>query len=195
MTTTTTEDRPPKTCSACGETKPADDFYPRKGQCKACYLAMRSSDEYKERRNRKARERYAADAELRKQESERTKEWQAANPFKALVPGYKHRAAKKGVPFDLDKEYLESIWTGTCPAFGTRLDLPHSKKHPRGAQHINQPSLDRIFPDRGYVKGNVIWISAKANVIKNNASAADILRVGQWLQQTEEEIERHEQAR
>jgi len=32
----------------------------------------------------------------------------------------------------------------------------------------NSASLDRIIPELGYIKGNIIWVSFKANMIKNN---------------------------
>ena len=55
-----------------------------------------------------------------------------------------------------------------------------------------KPSLDRLVPDKGYVPGNVIWISLRANQIKSDGTSEEIFRVAEWLQQTEEEIKRHE---
>lgn len=36
------------------------------------------------------------------------------------------------------------------------------------------PSLDRLIPSKGYVKGNVVVVSWRANRLKNNASLADL---------------------
>ena len=36
------------------------------------------------------------------------------------------------------------------------------------------PSLDRIIPEKGYVKGNIIVVSLKANTMKNNATIEEI---------------------
>jgi hypothetical protein len=99
----------------------------------------------------------------------------------------KQRASKAGIPFELTEQYLEDIWTGTCPVFGFRFNLPGTAT--RTAQTA---TLDRIKPEVGYVPGNVIWISDLANRIKQEATSDDILAVGSWLQQTEEEIKRHE---
>jgi hypothetical protein len=41
----------------------------------------------------------------------------------------------------------------------------------------NNPSIDRIDPSRGYVKGNVEVVSLLANRIKSNASPSDIMKV------------------
>ena len=43
------------------------------------------------------------------------------------------------------------------------------------------PTLDRIVPSLGYVPGNVVVISHKANSIKSNATAAEIRAVADWL--------------
>jgi hypothetical protein len=39
-------------------------------------------------------------------------------------------------------------------------------------------SIDKIVPALGYVKGNVIIVSNRANIIKNNATPEEILAVG-----------------
>ena len=188
-----------KTCKTCGETKPLSEFYKSpanrdglKGDCKTCYQAKRSTPEAKARKNAAQNKKYHSDPSYAHKKNEHQRSWQKSNPFKAALPSYRHRAKKRGVPFNLDVDYLEAIWVGVCPVFGTKLDLPHSKNHAKGAHSKHQPSLDRIRPDMGYVKGNVIWISSTANLIKSDASSADILAVGAWLQQTEEEIAKHE---
>jgi hypothetical protein len=43
--------------------------------------------------------------------------------------------------------------------------------------HDNSPSLDRIIPELGYVKGNIMVISHKANTIKSNANIEELEKV------------------
>jgi hypothetical protein len=43
------------------------------------------------------------------------------------------------------------------------------------------PSLDRLDPKLGYVPGNIVIISVKANLIKSAYGSEDILKVGEWL--------------
>lgn len=39
------------------------------------------------------------------------------------------------------------------------------------------PSLDRKDPTKGYVRGNVAWISFRANRIKSDASQQELERI------------------
>jgi len=76
----------------------------------------------------------------------------------------KTKAKNKNIPFDITKEYLQSIYpkNSTCPLL--KIPMLFNKDRPK----FNSSSLDRIIPKLGYIKCNVIWISYKANTIKNN---------------------------
>jgi hypothetical protein len=87
-----------------------------------------------------------------------------------------NRAVKKGIPFDLSIKYLESILTDKCPIFGTEFKwLGNGKIVPES------PNLDRINPRLGYVEGNVVIISSRANNIKSYATWQEIRMVSDWL--------------
>ena len=66
-----------------------------------------------------------------------------------------------------------------CPVLG----LPLYRNSGGAAQGPNSPSLDRIDPDLGYVRGNVKVISARANSIKSNATPEELLRVAAYYQE------------
>jgi hypothetical protein len=85
----------------------------------------------------------------------------------------KRRARMAGVPFTITEADL--VIPTHCPALG--LPLAHGEGKIDGAS----PSLDRIRPELGYVKGNVVVISERANRIKTDAASAEILAVGRWL--------------
>lgn len=89
--------------------------------------------------------------------------------------GAKRRSEVRGLPFDIDTDYLEKIYPedGCCPALGITLAW--------GGARNNSPSLDRIVPELGYVRGNVEWLSDKANKIKSNATNEEILAVANYL--------------
>ena len=80
----------------------------------------------------------------------------------------------KGISFDLTPEYLERIWTGVCPIFNCTISYNHKGK---GSYHKNQAHLDRVNPSRGYVIGNVQWISGRANRIKYDASIEELEQI------------------
>lgn len=85
----------------------------------------------------------------------------------------RRRARNKNLPFNIDKEYIRSIIPSQCPIFGTKLEWS-CRRGDAGHSLPNSPSLDRIDPSRGYVKGNVWIISNRANRIKNDASHEEL---------------------
>lgn len=88
----------------------------------------------------------------------------------------KNRADKHNLMFDIDVDYLKSIFPedGLCPVFGGEMTFCNTDKW-------SSASLDRIDIDKGYVKGNVQWISMKANTLKGNAHPYDLLRLANFL--------------
>lgn len=82
------------------------------------------------------------------------------------------RAKAQNVPFTLKPEDLTI--PSVCPIFNTPLIWTDNITD-------DTPSLDRLIPDRGYVKDNVEFISYKANRIKSNANLAEIEAVALWL--------------
>lgn len=94
------------------------------------------------------------------------------NPYPASSPegqlwyGARVRARQKDLEFNLDEGDI-NIPTH-CPLLGVKL-----RKGSNQAWEYS-PTLDRIDPKQGYVKGNVWVVSKRANVIKNDASLEDL---------------------
>lgn len=105
--------------------------------------------------------------------------WKARDPMNAwacsAAGGAKARAKRAGVAFDIDKAFIRSILPTHCPVFGTVFVWFGQKLRP------DSPSLDRLDPAKGYVRGNVAVISQRANAIKSDATASEIEAVAQWL--------------
>jgi len=97
------------------------------------------------------------------------------NPFLHRCTRAKSRASGLGVRFDLTPEYLESIWTGVCPVLNQPINLMTDRLSEFAAE------LDRFSPELGYVKGNVHWLSRKANRIKNNTSVEILDNLLEWM--------------
>jgi hypothetical protein len=71
--------------------------------------------------------------------------------------------------YDVDLEYLKELWDNdnSCVYTGVKLVLP---KHTGFNDPLYTASLDRIESSKGYVKGNVQYISITANHAKNSMS-------------------------
>lgn len=94
-----------------------------------------------------------------------------------LLARIKSKCLKNNIPFDLTIDDL--VIPDVCPIFGIPLKFgvktPNSFKETRGcATPDDSPSVDRIFPHLGYVKGNVVIISFRANNLKSNASPEEL---------------------
>lgn len=103
--------------------------------------------------------------------------------FKRIFQNAKGRAKQEHLPFDLTEEYIKQIWPpdNLCPVMKTPLVEP-SGPFRRGPRSFS-PSVDRIKPERGYVKGNVAIISHYANTLKNDCcDPAVFRRLADWLE-------------
>ena len=86
----------------------------------------------------------------------------------------KRSAAKSlGIPFTIEFEELE--WSEYCPMLGIKLEY-----FTKG-RCDNSVSFDRINPLKGYIQGNVIICSDRANRIKNNGTAEELLKIANYL--------------
>jgi len=88
----------------------------------------------------------------------------------------KSRSFLKRIAFDLTSEYVRSITPDNCPIFGIEFKFTGNK-----TVGPDTASLDRLDPSKGYVKGNVVVISLKANMIKNAYGSEEIFAVANWL--------------
>src|ERR1700744_3828225 len=95
------------------------------------------------------------------------------NPIPVLISEAKRRAKKKGIAFDISPNDLEM--PGVCPILGMRL-----APNVGGSSHKpNSPTIDRIDPTKGYVRGNVWIISHRANQIKTDATPSELFLVAE----------------
>jgi hypothetical protein len=79
-----------------------------------------------------------------------------------------------------------------CPIFGIKLQRGvHSETKRKGPADCS-PSVDRIIPELGYVKGNVIVVSHLANRIRNDATPEQIHAVADFYEKLLSERGYHE---
>lgn len=90
------------------------------------------------------------------------------------------RSRKFGIPNDFDSTldlvmYLKDISQERCPVFGKKLVSGV------GQSHQWSPSVDRIIPSKGYVRGNLQVISLFANNIKQDATPKQLKQFALWV--------------
>lgn len=180
-----------KHCPRCNETKELDLFSNAKARkdgknvyCRACCKQYREENqeivngnrvrrwkenpEYREKYLAYHRERYIREKDI-------IRAYQAnhysipENKLTYLVAQARWRAEKEGIPFDISISDLLPLPTH-CKYLGIEL----TSKHRHGRLDTNM-SLDKIEPNKGYVKGNVQIISEKANRMKNDATLPELI--------------------
>lgn len=150
------------TCTICGCEKEISEFLQdkqaSKGYRNQCKLCLR--ERYKLIWN-KRREGY----------NEAMRKYRSTNKGAIMtsITAAKQRSKKQGIPFDLDLEYVTNLFDkqkGLCAITGEVM-VPKSKDR-------MSPSLDKINPSKGYVKGNVQWLTWKANMIKQDLNMEEL---------------------
>jgi hypothetical protein len=147
------------------------------------HLSRKDDPEYKRRRylahrryverNRERIREYSKKQTAKRVASGKSKvatmAWEMRNPDKVLLRAAKQRAKRDGREFDIDLS--DVVIPAVCPILGIEI----TPRAGMGRMFPNSPSLDRIDPALGYIKGNVWVISWKANRMKHDASPADLL--------------------
>lgn len=90
----------------------------------------------------------------------KTRKYREQHFERTLWSAAKYRARKEQLPFDIDE--ADIVIPQLCPVLG----IPLLRQH--GVHNDNSPSMDKIKPALGYVKGNVCVVSHLANRIKSN---------------------------
>lgn len=101
-----------------------------------------------------------------------------------LLSNARRRARDNNLECDLDLDFLRSIAPDNCPVFGFPLDWTNWGEMNQIANE-SSPSLDKINPNKGYTKENVIFLSWKANRLKSNATHEELQTLATWLKEFE----------
>jgi hypothetical protein len=84
--------------------------------------------------------------------------------------------------FDLTLEYLKELWesqNGICPFTGFELEARTYDGKSDNPLNIKSASLDRIDNSKGYVKGNVRFVSVMFNFARNKFSDEEVIEFAQ----------------
>ncbi len=90
-----------------------------------------------------------------------------------ILPLIRDRAKRAGVAFSITPD--DVVVPERCPVFGMPFVFA-------SGPHDFSPSVDRRRPALGYVPGNVVVISRRANAIKYNVeTSAEVQAVADWM--------------
>lgn len=65
-----------------------------------------------------------------------------------------------------------------CPILGIKLNFLGNKT---GLRADDSPSIDKVFPDKGYKLGNIHIISWRANRIKNDSTPKELKLISDYI--------------
>lgn len=173
-----------KCCIKCSIEKDDIDFRKNRNQCKKC------ENEYcKQHYHTNKKERYQKQLEWCKKNRDKrraqSRREYKKNCHKHMLYRAKVRSEQKNLPFDIEIEDI--IIPTVCPILGIPLEPADGK-----SSQPNSPSLDRIVPEKGYVKGNIIVISNKANTMKSYATPEEMIKLGEFAKKLLEETENND---
>lgn len=108
----------------------------------------------------------------KRQRAKIMKKYRDSNPIRFKIRAICSKSKYNGIPFDLTEEDI--IIPDICPVLGIPLD---GKTRDRGW------SVDRIVPEKGYVKSNIRIISMRANRLKSDASLLDVENILKYMKE------------
>lgn len=190
-----------KVCHVCQIEKPlTSEFWVRDSGKKSGYASkckLCRSQAYKDNaeRYKRSQAKYMSKPENRSRHNSRSLARYHSNPDQVLIDrrirynkdyrkvmlvNVKNRARQNGIEFNLELEDI--ALPEFCPVLGVKLDLSYGDKGKKSLP--NSPSIDRIDPSKGYVKGNIQVMSRLANGMKSNASPDQLLSFAKWVNDT-----------
>lgn len=128
-------------------------------------------------RAEKERDRYKDDPEYRAQRQKRNKDWRINNRNSDAVIArrkfytLKQNAKTRKIEINITPRYLREILVAQdrkCAVTGRQLDYQGP------ACSINAPSVDRIDRTKGYVEGNLRWVTYQVNVALSVGSLEEL---------------------
>ena len=105
--------------------------------------------------------------------------------FSLACSKIKSKAKTNNIDFDLDPQYLKQIYprNGKCPALGYVF-----KRGDHTGSLQESPTIDKLVPSKGYVKGNVHWVSRVANSIMSDGTPDEVIEVGKYFKEVTEDL-------
>jgi len=161
-----------KICKNCKVPKPFSDFYNDKMYADSHYPYCKICKSQYDKKYRELNKTKYSSKEYKEYNRERMKVYRHNNPELILLKGARSRAKRDTLPFNISIEDINI--PKTCPILGIPIVLSSERMEKK--YHSGSPSIDKIVPKLGYVKGNIQVISMRANIMKSNASLDELER-------------------
>lgn len=175
-------------CITCGRKKTCKFFhrdrtrrYGIHPECKECRSQRQSAYSRRTRPARNAYDRawWASNKEYAREMHRKMRlRRRRRDPVAYLIKRAKAAAKWKGLAFNL--RHCDLTIPERCPVLGMKLVWPRKLVRRRPA---NLPSIDRVNPRRGYVRGNVRVISFRANLLKRNATLDELKALVRYVEE------------
>ena len=142
-------------CAGCGIVKRYEDFYSTSHRTSGISTYCKVCTQRVNKTPTKEERAMTAD------------KYRRSHKTKTMYQGAKERAKRRGLEFTIQ---LSDIVIGEkCPLLG--IPMVYGTR--------TSPSLDRIDNTKGYVPGNVMVISKKANTMKSDATFSDLFALAE----------------
>lgn len=164
---------------ACGTVRNVAGVNLRSGSSTSCGICTRSASAIAAAKNRDIRGSKNPRA-IRARRLAGANYLPSSDVWYKRASGIFHSAKRRGIPvgFATSMEfaaYLKTITPPRCPVFGK----PFVE---RGAGFSAwSPSIDKIDPRRGYIRGNIQVLSLLANMMKRDATPAQLRKFARWV--------------
>lgn len=97
-----------------------------------------------------------------------------------IIRHAKYGAIKRNLEFSIT--FNDIMWNEYCPVFGIKLNYGKSD---RGKKTYDRASIDRTDSTKGYVPGNVVVMSWRANMLKRDGTAEEMKMIAEYLAKME----------
>ena len=136
--------------------------------CKKCHYILRTTlySEAEKKSRKKMYDKRKLNTEEYKKFLQSKKDYRSLNRQRYLFLACRKRAKIENLPFNL--EITDIKIPKICPILETEIIYIEDNKN------LYSPSVDKIIPELGYIKGNIRVISRKANMMKLNATKQEL---------------------
>ena len=101
-----------------------------------------------------------------------------SDPLRYLLLQVRRNAKKHGHTFNVTAKDFPNGLPKRCPVLGIEIDYSAQHGHKKNWSKV---SFDRTDSSKGYEPGNVVIMSLRGNLLKNDATVPELRRVIRYL--------------